>query len=700
MKKQFYILFLAVALSISALSGCSSQSTSNTAESADTETEALSATPMKSWSFDEDDYYTETTADTAITLNGSDADINGNGAEVNDGNIIISSSGVYELTGSFSGSIIVNTDKDSEVQILLNNVDITSIDGPVLYVEQCGKTIVSTVENSVNNLTDSTEYTLLEGEDEPDAAVFSKDDIVINGLGTLNVDANYNDGIKGKDNLLITGGTINVTAVDDGITGRDILAVTEADINVECGGDAFKTTNSEESEKGELYIEGGTIALSSDGDGMDSANAIYFNDGDVTINTGEGADSVSVKYTGEFKRNDTFDMDDEADGSTDTTSSQKGIKAKNIISVSGGILTTDTVDDSIHSNDEAYVSAGNLNISSGDDGIHADNNLEISGGLIDILKCYEGLEGFNITILDGDISIYADDDGINAAEGSSDTDTAGGNIGGAMGGTSGCNITISGGHIYVNADGDGIDSNDLVSMTGGTLIANGPTNNGNGTFDFQNSMVYDGGTLIASGSSGMLQVPDSSSKTSCVVMLFSSTQSSGKGVVLTTSDGEIVAAVAPNKEYTAITIGSDKIESGKEYKIVYGAELTGNAENGVFNAYEIGSSEGEVSFTVSDTITYVDENGITDSSSIGGGMQVGGMNDGKMQGGKMNFDGTSPSGEAPSGEMPEGDRPSSEVPSGGAPNGEVPSRDRPSGGAPNEEAPTDDVTAATESTSK
>ncbi|MEA4972834.1 MAG: carbohydrate-binding domain-containing protein [Candidatus Metalachnospira sp.] len=658
MKKHFYILFIAVAMSISALSGCSSQSTENTAESAETTT--LSATSMKSWSFDDEDIYKVTKADTVITLNGTNADINGNGAELKDGNIVISSSGVYELTGNFSGSITVSSDKDAEIQLLLNNVDITSTDGPAIYVEQCGKAVVSTVENSVNSLIDSSEYKLSDGEDEPDAALFSKDDMVINGAGTFNITANYNDGIKGKDNLIITGGTINVTAVDDGIIGRDILAVTDANINVESGGDALKTTNSDESEKGELYIEGGTIKLNADGDGMDSANAIYFNSGDVTVNTGEGAESVTKKYTGEFKRNDTFDMDSETDDTEigDTASSQKGIKAENIVSVSGGKLVTDTVDDSIHSNDAAYISGGDITISSGDDGVHADNSLEISGGSINILTSYEGLEGFTVTISDGDISLYAQDDGINAAGGSSDTDEASSsdNKGGAMGETSGCNITISGGNIYVNADGDGIDSNDSISMTGGTLIANGPTNNGNGTFDFDSSMIYDGGTLIASGSSGMLQTPDSSSKVSCIVMLFSSSRSAGNGVVLTTSDGEIIAAVAPNKEYTTITIGSDKIESGKEYKLVYGAELSGESENGIYSSYEIGSSVGEVTFTVSETVTYVDENGITDKSSVGG-----------MQGGKMGSEGMAPSGEKPTdGEEPPQNMPQNDDGTGAA----------------------------------
>lgn len=651
MKKHFYILFLAAVISISALSGCSSQSTDNTAESA--ETTALSATSMKSWSFDDGDFYTVTEPDTVISLNGTDAQINGNGAELKDSNLVILASGVYELTGTFSGSITVNTDKESEVQLILNNADITSSEGPAIYVEECGKTIISSAENSVNSLTDSAEYILSDGEDEPDAALFSSGDLVINGVGTLNITANYKDGIKGKDNLVITGGTINVTAVDDGITGRDILAVTDANINVESGGDALKTTNTDESDKGELYIEGGTIKLDADGDGMDSANALYFNNGDVTLNTGEGAESVTKKYTGEFKRNDAFDIDTETENTEadETASSQKGVKAENIISVSGGKLVTDTVDDSIHSNDAVYISGGDITVSSGDDGIHADNALDVSGGSINILTSYEGLEGFTITISDGEISIYAQDDGINASGGTTDTtDTTdssrSGGKGGAMGEASGSKITITGGNIYVNADGDGIDSNDTISMTGGTLFANGPTDNGNGTLDFQNSMIFDGGYFIASGSSGMLQTPDSNSKISTITMLFSETQSAGKGVVLTTADGEIVASVAPIKEYTAITIGSELIESGKEYKIVYGAELSGQSENGVYSSYEIVSSEGEVTFTVNDTITYVDENGITDRTAVGG-----------MQGGKMNSNGAAPSGNRPSGGVPGGERP-------------------------------------------
>lgn len=651
MKEKIYILLISAILSISALSGCSSQSTLNTAESEDDA--ALSADTTKSWVFDQEDLYTELTPDTVISLNGTDAQIDGKGAELDNGAIMISSSGVYELTGTFSGNVTVSTDKDSEVRLLLNNAEINSDNGPAVYIKQCGKVTVSTLSGSVNQLSDSSEYTLEEGEDEPDSALFSKSDLVLNGLGTLSVSGVYKNGIKSKDNLIVTGGTVQIIASGNGLVGRDVLAVTDAVIEVECGADALKTTNSDESEAGELYIEGGTLSIDADEDGIDSANAVYLNSGDITINTGEGSQSVSKKYTGEFKRNDSFDMDTETE---QDAVSQKGIKAENIVSISGGQITADSADDSIHSNAAVYISGGNFQLSSGDDGVHADSNLEISGGMIDVLTCYEGLEGFTIDLSGGDIHVNAEDDGLNAAGTSSDTKDASMDTWGAGSrGTDGCNITISGGYVFVDADGDGIDSNDSVSITGGTVVVNGPTNNGNGSLDFENLMVYDGGTILLSGSSGMLQTPGSTSKAYSITLLLSSAQAAGKGVVLATSDGEPIAAVAPDKEYSSMTIGSELIENGKEYKLIYGAELTGESKNGVFDSYEIASSEGEITFTVSGTVTYVDENGITDQSSAGG-----------MQGAGRDR------GEAPNGKMQNSEVPSQEAPNGDVPGGEMP----------------------------
>lgn len=79
--------------------------------------------------------------------------------------------------------------------------------------------------------------------DEPSACVYSKDDLTINGTGTLNVIANYNNGIVSKDDLKVTGGNISVTAVHDGLRGKDSVTVKDGVITVNAGGDGIKSNN-------------------------------------------------------------------------------------------------------------------------------------------------------------------------------------------------------------------------------------------------------------------------------------------------------------------------------------------------------------------------------------------------------------------------------------------------------------------------
>jgi hypothetical protein len=45
-------------------------------------------------------------------------------------------------------------------------------------------------------------------------------------------------------------------------------------------------------------------------------------------------------------------------------------------------------------------------------------------------------------------------------------------------------LVISGGYTSIDAGGDGLDINGTVQMTGGTVLINGPTNDGNGAIDY------------------------------------------------------------------------------------------------------------------------------------------------------------------------------------------------------------------------
>lgn len=56
---------------------------------------------------------------------------------------------------------------------------------------------------TTNVLRDGNDYDFEGEDDEPNATLFSKDDLHIEGEGTLEVYANYNDAISSKDDLEI-----------------------------------------------------------------------------------------------------------------------------------------------------------------------------------------------------------------------------------------------------------------------------------------------------------------------------------------------------------------------------------------------------------------------------------------------------------------------------------------------------------------
>ena len=190
--------------------------------------------------YDGDDLYTDWTSEQVnyIELKDGGSSIKGSGAAEKQGKITVSAAGNYVISGKTSnGQIVVDT--EGTVRLILKGAEINCSDSAAIYVKNAKKTIVSLEEGTENIISDGSKYTLEDANsDEPSAAIFSKDDLVINGRGKLIVKANYNDGITSKDDLKITGGNIEITAVDDGIVGKDLLAVKEGTITITAAGDA------------------------------------------------------------------------------------------------------------------------------------------------------------------------------------------------------------------------------------------------------------------------------------------------------------------------------------------------------------------------------------------------------------------------------------------------------------------------------
>ena len=573
MRSSFKALAALCSLAISINTGCSGSPVSSGESPSDENsyippTDAVTSDAMNSGSMK-----TVSSKDlTPATNSGSDITFTENGAAITSGGTVsgnvvtITQPGTYSVSGVCSnGQLIIDCGKNDDVSIILNGLELTCSTGPALLCENADKLIITLSGDSVNTLSDGTGYTTESAEDTG-AALFSRDTLVINGTGTLNVNGIYKDGIKSKDGLKLCGGTINVTSVEDGIIGKDYLLAAAGTVTVNSGFDGLKSTNSTDTEMGYVSITGGSYNLTCGNDGIQAETALNISDGDVNIISGGGSSTVEHTKSnnggggggrwGKFSDMDgAFDFSDMTADDGSSTESMKGLKAGTGILITGGTITADCADDTIHSGGKITIDGGTFTLSSGDDGIHSDTVLAVTNGEINIITSYEGLEGTAVELSGGTVCLKAFDDGINASGGQGNTDSY---------------ISVSGGSITVNAEGDGIDSNGTVSMSGGTLVVFGPTSSGNGSLDYETSFAMSGGTLIALGSQGMSQAPSTLSQP-CLSIY--SNAAEGSTIEVRDSEGEVIISTVTPKACQSLIFSSGEFVSGQTYSIYADEEL-------------------------------------------------------------------------------------------------------------------------------
>ena len=546
---------------------------------------------------DLDPSYDKETA-TYVKLNGDSIECDSEGVSFAKSTVTIKQEGVYVFSGELNGKIVVDLDKDTKVRIILNNVSITSNDGPAIYGNASDKIIITLDENSTNTLVDSSKYS---NEEDWKGTISSNDDITINGSGKLNITGNFKNGIQSNDKIKIVNGEINITAANNGIVANDEVKIKDGNVTIKSGNSGIKAKNEEDNTKGFVIIENGTIKIESEKDGIEAVNYVEIDDGNINIKTGGGASNTTKTNQENFRQ-----MINQ-NSTTDTTESYKGIKADSYITIKNGSITIDSADDAIHSNVDVTIESGSLEISSGDDGMHADANLTINNGEINIKSSYEGIEGKTVTINNGNVKVKAQDDGVNVAGGNNETKGVFQDEFAANGDNK---FTINGGNIYVNADGDGLDSNGSIYMNGGTVVVDGPTNNGNGSLDYNGEFIQKGGSLIAAGTSGMAQSISNSSSIYALSATLTSNQSANTKVTVTNSAGEEIASYTSTKSFNHILISTEKLKKGETYKL----NINGNE-------YQ--------EFTVSNVVTSIgnSQNGM---GNMGG--NTGNMNQGNMPG--------------------------------------------------------------------
>lgn len=581
--KNKFLLSLACIYALG-LTGCGSSSSSSdastdststvTEESSDETTEESSTDTTEETTITYSDHESSDDAnwdsDTAskITLNDSTITSDNSSVSIDETTLTITEAGTYHITGTLSdGNIIVDTDDSESVKLVLDGVDISSSTTAPIFVLNAEKTIIILADESENALSDALTYVYADSEeDEPSAAIYSKDDLSIYGDGILDIESNYNDAIKSNDGLLINA-NLNIVSVDDGIIGKDYLSIKGGEIDIDAQGDGLKSSNDDDSTKGYIVIEGGTINIIAEADAIQAETNLKVSDATFSLVSGGGSSN-------------TVGEDDSA----------KGLKVGADIIIDGGTFTIDSADDALHATSDITINDGSLTLSTGDDGVHADETITINDGSINVTQSYEGIEAPTITMNGGALNIVASDDGLNAAGGDSEA-------------TGDYYFYMKGGQIVIDADGDGVDANGYIEMSGGTLLVNGPTANNNGALDYDNTFNITGGLLVATGSSSMAEAPSTSSTQYSLLTEFDSSLSANTMVHVEDSSGENILSFVPTKSYQALAFSSADLISGASYSIYYGGSDSGDEDNGLYTNGTYTSGTLSTTMTLSSVVT-------------------------------------------------------------------------------------------------
>ena len=530
MKKYGIIIVAILIISMLALVACTESI--NPAKSASTSTPNASTPSISTQDVEGSTQDIEIEED-EISEEFSLVDENGTPISAQNGVYTITAAGTYTASGKLEdGQIYINA-PDLEVELVLEDVSISSSSVSPIFVEDCDKVTIKAKKDTTNYIYDlrTTDYSDSTDETIGDSAIFVKNgNLKVSGKGTLTVTSTHNSGIHGKDNVTIKNLTLLIKAMDNGIKGNDKVTIEEdPTIGIVCGNNGIRTSNSEISSKGNqqgyIYILGGTITINSYGDGIDAAYAVEINSStDEDGNTYTPVIDIYTNIYSSYSNTTSSSLSTSEEGlslagpggfggpggnmagggfngggfagetskAAKAEDSAKGIKANEYIKISDGTIFTYTYDDGLHTNNDTldtgttasatiYIEGGTIKIKASDDGIHADGTLNISGGSVIVSESHEGIEGKIINITGGEVSVCGDDDGVNA---SSQINVSGGRL----------DVTVSG-----SGDTDGIDSNGSITITGGIVITRGPNQEMASPLDADGTITISGGTVIVVG---------------------------------------------------------------------------------------------------------------------------------------------------------------------------------------------------------
>ena len=504
--------------------------------------------------YSEQDLSWDTSSETAIDLSNPTAT---DGVTVEDGTLTITKAGTYKLSGEYQGQIKVETADSDAVRLVLDNANITNSSGAALNVVNADEVILYSASGTTNTISDGADYTAT-GEDDPDAVVYSKADLTIAGEGTLKVNGNHEDGIHTSDGLVIASGTLEVNAANTGIKGKDYVDILGGTINVTAQQDGIKSTNDTDEGKGWTRLSNGTVTVNAGDDGFKASRVVEISGGSLTVEqSDEGIEAQYINISG---------------GDVNVTSADDGmnasLKTSDSESTDSSANTSDTANQQQNNQQQGSIPGGQQSGTSNQQQQGMGQPPAMPGG--------------------------------NAQDGTSQNGTTGtgqppqGGMPGGGGGTFeviDAAINVSGGHVTVNAEGDGIDSNGVTTLSGGTLIVNGPSQGGNAALDTNGDLLLNGATVLSGSTADMFEAPSTNSTSGYLKLTNSSGFEQGSTVQVADSSGKVVANYKVTKSNVQLVlVSSSSIVKGQSYTAyTTTSAVDSNAASLASGATELGS---------------------------------------------------------------------------------------------------------------
>ena len=508
--------------------------------------------------YSEQDLSWDASSETAIDLSNPTAT---DGVTVEDGTLTITKAGTYKLSGEYQGQIKVETANSDAVRLVLDNANITNSSGAALNVVNADEVILYSASGTTNTISDGADYTAT-GEDDPDAVVYSKADLTIAGEGTLKVNGNHEDGIHTSDGLVIASGTLEVNAANTGIKGKDYVDILGGTINVTAQQDGIKSTNDSDEGQGWTRLSNGTVTVNAGDDGFKASRVVEISGGSLTVEQ-----------------------------------SDEGIEAQ-YINVSGGDVNVTSADDGMNASLKTSDSESTDSSANTSDAANQQQNNQQQGSLPGGQQSGTSNQQQQGTGQPPAISGTSQDG--TSQNGTTGTGQQGmgqppqGGMPGGGGGTFevvDAAINVSGGNITVNAEGDGIDSNGVTTLSGGTLIVNGPSQGGNAALDTNGDLLLNGATVLSGSTADMFEAPSTNSTSGYLKLTNSSGFEQGSTVQVADSSGKVVANYKVTKSNVQLVlVSSSSIVKGQSYTVyTTTSAVDSNAASLASGATELGS---------------------------------------------------------------------------------------------------------------